>query len=162
MSDTSRIHLHLLQLPLKTSLSTDFVQSAQASCTAQAGSYLQSLGSAKKALLACLDVVSADGDLMAEEAATSYIALLLGFVNHYTQGAENPTLDPDTGLGTQPYKACCLPSYHDFGSFTKVADSVLDLHLQNSDWLHCEIQDQQKEALQQYSWCQATLQPDRL
>lgn len=161
MNDGNRIHLHLLQLPLKTCLPTDFVQAAQAGCTAQASSYLHSLANTKRALLACLDVVSADNDLIVEEAATSYIALLLGFVNHYSQGAETPVLDPDTGLGMQPYKACCLLPGSECVEFTKVADSILDLCLQSRDWLHCEIQGQLKEALHQYSLCQAMLQPER-
>lgn len=97
MNHGSQIRLHLYELPVKLSVAVDFEQAGQCGAP-QARSYLNSLSEARTALLSCLKLTTAGNEPNLEDAASSYIGLLLGLVNSYVQAPGTPALDQDTGL----------------------------------------------------------------
>lgn len=95
--DGSRIRLHLLDLAPKTSVAVNFGNTGLAG-TAPARNYLNSLTDSKNALLSSLESVTAGSDNTTQDAAASYIQLLLGLINRYDHGTESPALNAETGL----------------------------------------------------------------
>lgn len=100
--DGSRISAHFLNTSLKTS-HTRFEADSHVNTGldkkggAATAAYLKDLTVSRSAFLSKLDSSAADTDAELDDSADTYLSLLLGLVNHYTEANSPAAIDQETG-----------------------------------------------------------------
>lgn len=101
--DGSRISAHFLNTALKSSAHTRFEADSHVNTGldtkggAAAAAYLKDLTASRSAFLSKLDSSAADTDAELDDSADTYLSLLLGIVNSYTEASSPAALDQETG-----------------------------------------------------------------